>query len=300
MGRLLFLPKGFSVHRCLSVLLILLLAAACSSDPSANAEQSIATTASTASLPLNAEGVPLVARVNGTEITLPQFERELLRTQQVNTGIDSMSQRLYVLETLVDQVLITQAAAEMNIIVSDAELNAEIQANVELAGGTDAWQAWLNINFYTEDEFRNTLRLTLITGRVRDTVTQDIQAVHARHILVRTEAEANEILTRLQAGEDFATLAAQSLDVTSQNTGGDLDWFRRYELMEPSLEDIAFSLQPGQIAGPIPTRLGYHIIQTLEIGERPIEAVDQAETTRIRFENWLNRRRDTATIERYI
>ncbi len=301
--------------RFLILLLILALAAACSAAPSpvvsptqpgsTTVPDVIPTAVPTANLPLNEAGVALVARVNGADITLPQFERAVARAQYDSVVSDSSLLQVTVLDTMIEQVLIDQAATQMNIVVSDGELDTELQANIQLAGGQQAWQNWLSANQYTEAEFRDILRSTLITSRVRDAVTlanneAALEQVRARHILVRTEAEALDILARLQAGEDFATLATVSLDVTTRDNGGDLGWFTRDELMEQSLADVAFSLQPGQIAGPIPTRLGYHIIQTLEVGERPAEIEDQASLAQARFETWLDSQRASATIERYI
>ncbi|MFN8374859.1 MAG: peptidylprolyl isomerase [Anaerolineae bacterium] len=290
-------------------LLIVLLAAACGPEPVAVTivPTDIPTVIPTPNLPVNDAGVAVVARVNGTEITLPQFERAVSRAQQESVVADPSLLRLQVLDTLIEQVLIDQAAVQMNITVTDAEIDAELDANVQLAGGEQAWQNWLSANQYTQDEFRETLRATLVTARVRDAVTQQtatvsttIEEVHARHILVRTEAEANDLLARLQAGEDFATLATLSLDVTTRDSGGDLGWFTRDELMEQSLADVAFALEPGQIAGPVPTRLGYHIIQTLEVHERAAEAEDQASLAQNRFQDWLEQQRQNAAIERFI
>lgn len=305
--------------RLLILLFILVLAAACSPAPSADTPTTAPTTVSTvppdsptiaptvASLPLNDAGLAVVARVNGADITLPQFERALARAQQESVIADPTLLRLTVLDTLIEQMLIDQAATQMNIVVSDEEINTELQTNIQLAGGQQAWEGWLTTNQYTEAEFRDTLRATLITSRVRDAVTQDesssptIEEVHARHILVRTEAEANDILARLQAGEDFATLASLSLDVSTRDSGGDLDWFTRDDLVYvPALADVAFSLEPGQIAGPVPTRLGYHVIQTLEVRESTAEVQDQALLAQERFERWLDEQRTNATIERFI
>jgi parvulin-like peptidyl-prolyl isomerase len=145
----------------------------------------------------------------------------------------------------------------------------------------------------------------LIAGAMRDQITQQLPAnvpqVHARHILVDTEAEAINVLNRLQTGEDFAALAASlSQDVTTRETGGDLGWFVEGELLEPLLTQVAFSLNSGEIGGPVATRLGYHIIQTLERAEGPVSPDKQALLAQIHFENWLRGLTFNAVIERYL
>jgi parvulin-like peptidyl-prolyl isomerase len=173
------------------------------------------------------------------------------------------------------------------------------------AGGAEAWQQWLTSNNYTEEELRATLRDTLLTSRVRDRITGDLSQpvlqTHARHILVATQEQANDLLVRLQNGEDFAALAGQySLDTSTSVNGGDLGWFTSEELLEPTLSQIAFQLQPGQIAGPIQTSLGFHIIQKIESAEREIDPEKRAQLGQSRFESWLNTLAASATIEQYL
>jgi peptidyl-prolyl cis-trans isomerase C len=265
-----------------------------------------AVTPAPATLPSNADGVPVVARVNGADITLPDFQRTLARYEQQQPNVaDASALQTAVLNTMIEQVLIEQAATEQQITVNDTELDAEIQANIALAGSDSAWQDWLQVNQYTAEEFRETLRDTLMTGQVLEIVTQDLLGdvphVHARHILVEAEAEANELLSRLSNGEDFAVLAAEySLDDTTARQGGDLGWFTEDELLEPALAHAAFSLEPNMVTGPIQTLLGYHVIQTLERADRPIPEDRLPEVMQARFEHWVDSLVATATIERYL
>lgn len=259
-----------------------------------------------AALPTNDEGVSIVARVNETDITLPEFQRTLARYEQQQPAVtDAAALQASVLDTMIEQVLIEQAAAAQDITVTDEELDTEIQSNVALAGSDQAWQDWLAVNQYTEAEFRETLRDTLITSKVLQSLTGDLTApvpqVHARHILVETEAQASEVLRRLNNGEDFSALAAEySLDETTARQGGDLGWFTEDELLTPSLGRVAFSLQPNMVAGPIQTLLGYHIIQTLELADRPIPEERMPEVMQARFERWVESLVNAATIERYL
>ena len=162
---------------------------------------------------------------------------------------------------------------------------------------------WLR-NLFTDEEFRLEIRAGLIAGLMRDRVVNVPEValqVHARHILVKTEAEANAVLARLQNGEDFVALAAElSQDITTRDQGGDLGWFVEGELLEPALSQVAFALQDGQIGGPVPTRLGYHIVQKLESAERPLEAEKRVLLARIQFEDWVRGLTFNAIIERYI
>jgi parvulin-like peptidyl-prolyl isomerase len=256
-------------------------------------------------LPLNQDGEQIVARVNDQEITLREFERAFDRSRRETDLASYDALAVAVLDTLIEQILINQAAAEMDIVVDEAEIEAELQANRGIVAGDAAWQSWLESNLFTEEEFRESLHDALLTQRVRDVVTRPVGTmvtqVHARHILVSTEEEAHVILSRLNSGENFAALAGDySRDVTTREQGGDLGWFVRDDLLTPELADVAFGLEPGETAGPVETMLGYHIIETLGFGERQTQPDEQSAIVATQFTDWLRPLLQEATIERYI
>ncbi len=95
---------------------------------------------------------------------------------------------------------------------------------------------------------------------------------HARHILVKSEAEAKKIIRELDRdhGRNFAALAkADSIDPSKAN-GGDLGWFPLSNMV-PSFSAALAKLKVGQITqAPVHTRFGWHVIQLL--GTRPMHA----------------------------
>lgn len=246
-----------------------------------------------------------VALVNGTPIPVSYFESVLARQQNGLDVADTTALEAKVLNDLITQLLIEQQAIQRGITVSDEMLDAEIAELRTLVGNDEtAWQAWLEQNLYTEDNFRQELRAQLIITQMRDAVVGEVSSdtvqVHARHILVSTKEQADEVLVRLDNGEDFVELARQySLDVTTREEGGDLGWFTEIELLEPLVAETAFSLEVGQISPPIATRLGYHIIQTLEFDTLPLTAEKQEQVAKAIFTEWINTLNDSAVIERY-
>ena len=147
----------------------------------------------------------------------------------------------------VSYLLVDPLALEPTVAVSDDEIRASYDANQE---------------DYTQDE------------RVR-----------ARHILLRVEDEAQaaavearlaDIRARIEAGEDFATLAAEvSDDPSSKVRGGDLGFFGRGTMIG-AFEDAAFGAEPGLLVGPVRTNFGFHLIEVLEKqpgGSRSLEEV---------------------------
>ncbi len=132
------------------------------------------------------------------------------------------------------------------------------------------------------------------------------EEIHARHILVNNDQEelAKEIIAELDAGGDFAKIAAEkSQDPGSGASGGDLGWFKRGMMVKP-FEDAAFALEPGQYTKtPVKSDFGWHVIlleeKRLE-SPPPFEAqaprIEQ-ELVRETFDREMSALRDAAKIE---
>ncbi|HKJ67067.1 MAG TPA: peptidyl-prolyl cis-trans isomerase, partial [bacterium] len=70
---------------------------------------------------------------------------------------------------------------------------------------------------------------------------------------------ATEALQRARSGEDFAELAREYSDGPSASEGGDLGWFGRGQMV-PAFEEAAFDTPTGEVAGPVLSQFGYHVI----------------------------------------
>ena len=92
--------------------------------------------------------------------------------------------------------------------------------------------------------------------------TPPVNEVKASHILVKTKEEALAIIARLDAGEDFATIAKElSQDPGSGANGGDLGYFGPGQMV-PEFEKAAFALEVGQYTKePVQSQFGWHIIK---------------------------------------
>ena len=79
-----------------------------------------------------------------------------------------------------------------------------------------------------------------------------------------TQEDAQKVLERLQAGEDFAAWQAElSYDTATKGKGGEMDWQARGE-MPPEIESAVFSLEVGQLSQPLYQYGTYYIYQMLE------------------------------------
>ena len=84
----------------------------------------------------------------------------------------------------------------------------------------------------------------------------------ALHILVKTEAQALDIMKQLAAGADFQQLAKKYSTCPSKKRGGDLGEFKKGDMVA-SFDNAVFSCELLQPVGPVKTRFGYHIIKVL-------------------------------------
>lgn len=131
---------------------------------------------------------------------------------------------------------------------------------------TEEEQVWLRyLPTKNEDEAR--LKIQELNAGIE---TQ----VHARHILVATQAEAEAVINRLKEGEDFAALAAElSTDTSNKDQGGDLGWFGRGKMVA-EFEEAAFNGEIGLYPFPVETSFGFHVIEILGKEQRPIDRTE--------------------------
>jgi peptidyl-prolyl cis-trans isomerase C len=89
--------------------------------------------------------------------------------------------------------------------------------------------------------------------------------IRASHILVKTEDEAQKVLSRLKKGEKFEAIAkAVSIDTGSAKNGGDLGFFKKGQMV-PEFERAAAALKVGEItSAPVKSPFGYHIIKVTD------------------------------------
>ena len=255
------------------------------------------------------------ALVNGQAISLSEYQKQLAqaRTYFIGQDLDPNSEEgqqalaqvgRQVLDHLIDQILIEQAAAREGITVSDEEVDASVQKIKEEMGEETFNESLATANLTYED-FVRTQRSMLISNAVIAQVTASLpteaEQAHACHILVESRPEAEQALARLRAGEEFAALAKElSLDETSRNDGGDLGWFPR-GIMPPALEEVAFSLALGETSDVVETPYGFHILQVLEVDPAREIPTDMQESLRQwAFMEWMEEQRAQATVERFV
>lgn len=121
---------------------------------------------------------------------------------------------------------------------------------------------------YTFADYRKIVEISLLRDRLNQVLGNEVKTteeeIHARHILVKTFAEAQAVEARLKAGEDFAKVAADvSIDPSGKSAGGDLGWAPHGQYVA-EFEDAVWKLPLLTVSDPVTSSFGVHIIEVLE------------------------------------
>ena len=245
---------------------------------------------------------PLAAVVNGENLLLADFEAEaqryLLALGEEADQVLSEDQREVVLDQMIDEMLLSQAAVENGFELQEAEFEQRLQELEDAVGGVDALDGWMAQYGYSPDGFAASLRRSISAAWQRDEVIAQVaetaEQVHPRQILVRDQELAEDILANLQSGAEFATLALRYDPLT----GGDLGWFPRGYILLPEIEEASFALQPGEYSEIVSTSYGYHIVEVIERDEqRKLEPEALKTLQRQKMRDWLIEQREQSQIE---
>ena len=207
---------------------------------------------------------PVVAKINGFEIHQSDLN---LAEEDIGHDLpagDETSKRDYLINYVTDLVLVAQAA-EAKKIPDTSEFRQRLtflrnKALMETVLGQEAKDA------VSEPTLR----------KIYEDATKNAsgeEEVRARHILFRVsdpndqaaskaaENKVKDTIARLNKGEDFAKLAsALTEDPSGKQNGGDLGYFTR-DQMVPEFSEVAFSMDKGQISGPVKTQFGWHVLK---------------------------------------
>jgi foldase protein PrsA len=215
----------------------------------------------------------VVAKVNDRVITDDQLYQRLFKLYGAQ-----------VLGQMISEMLVEDEAEARGVSVSDKELAARL---AELRTGfadTTEFSNWLVSQRLTTDDLMRQLRLgmlqeqVIVAARGLTVTPQEVdtfftvnkerlgtpELFHCSHILVPTEAEAEEVVIALEAGADFAKLASlKSQDPATKDQGGDIG-FVALAALAPELQQAVSSLEAGATSGVVASNAGFHTIKLME------------------------------------
>lgn len=261
-----------------------------------------------------------------TTLVLPQIQQQL-QGQELPEEQKLMVEQ-NILEQLIVQKLILDQAFHLNITADEEMIAQQMESAKQFLPDADMDQ----LEKLLKDDLivQQTIQETVIANlAVSDEETQSYydgrleqfqeqEQVQASHIIVIVEPEADQatkdtarqkiddILAKATAGEDFAELAKEFSEGPSKDSGGDLGFFSRGQMV-PEFEEVAFAMNEGDISGIVETQFGYHIIKvTGKKPERqiPFEEVEGQirqslldEKINVGVTEWIDELRSNATIE---
>jgi len=237
----------------------------------------------------------VAADVAGEEITQTQLDEVIAqaesRLKAQGQKIPAAGSQEYqafqqnALQFLVQRAQFEQKAEELGVSVSDAEVEERLKRVLTqfFGGSQKKFEQALKKQGISEEQVREELRATLLSEKIFEKVGNSVKVTDAeiqayydsnpqlyakkdsrevRHILVTSNALADDLYAQLNDGADFAALAKKySTDPGSKDTGGKLTIQRGQTV--PPFDKVAFRLKVGELSKPLKTQYGWHVIEAL-------------------------------------
>jgi len=224
-------------------------------------------------------------KVNDQAVSRESFDKKMTayKTYYSNQGVDFEGEQgeatlktlqSQILEDLIKTALIEQEIAKNKWDVKDTEITKQLE-ELKAQGTPEDYQKMLGEQALTEQDIINYYTFTanvtrdvkVSDGEIKKFFEANLtkyggqdEQVKARHILVKTEQEALDIIKQLNAGADFAELAKEKSIDGSKTSGGDLGYFPRGQMV-PEFEEAAFSQKLDEFSQtPVKSQFGYHVI----------------------------------------
>ena len=284
--------------------------------------------------PVPAQFPPVIARVNGQDVTKEEFDR-IIKTMEARAGQPiPPDRRDEIMRGAIDQLvvytLLSQESRNRGIKIDDKEIDEKMAQLKSQFPTQDAFDKALKERGMTVESLRKDARVDLSVTRLMEAETaaipgpsdleakdfytknperfQQKEAVRASHILIRVDekadaaakkkarAEIDAVLKQAKGGADFAKLAQQHSQDGSAAQGGDLNYFDK-GAMVPAFDKVAFELKPGTISDVVTTQFGYHIIKVVD--HRPGRVVPFEESS-VQIKQFLGEQKKQQHSEAFI
>jgi peptidyl-prolyl cis-trans isomerase C len=204
-------------------------------------------------------GNPL-AEVNGEIITTEEFKKEV---ENLPPYLRPVAETPEGRKDLLDRMIVR------SIIIQQAKKNG-LDKSPEIAAKLEELKQQLIVEVFLKKKLEEEAKVS--DAELKKFYDENIDKfktgdqVKASHILVKTEAEAQDVLEQIKKGGNFEELARKYSIDAAKARGGDLGWFGKGSMI-PEFEKVAFAMKEGDTSGIVRSKFGYHIIKLT--GKRP-------------------------------
>lgn len=254
-----------------------------------------------------------ILEVGGTMVYMDYFVKRLrlryLQLRAQGQPFDGGVEPFRLLFNLSGEVLLRQAESQFHLQVPSEAIDKAILAQFGTSENSGTmtgemarrFQEELTGSALTEREYRQMVESQLLTAELDIHLREHAPAAAAQArvqiILLNREEEAQQALARIQSGEDFTELAQKlSRDQDSASQGGHVGWVPQ-GVFGPAFDQVAFTLQPGNIGGPVASKEGYYLLRVL--GREDDRLVSPENLSRLQanaLEYWLEKERGKGQI----
>lgn len=210
----------------------------------------------------------ILAKVGGLAIMESEVEEMVMTLRQRGQNYDHPQGRAAILEQLIANKLLL-IEAQKNLYEHNAAFKAQLEkVKEDMLINFAASKVLDEVKDATEDEVKKYYDDNMDKF-------QKGESVNASHILVDSEDKANEILTKINAGEvSFEDAARENSTCPSKDNGGNLGEFTKGQMV-PEFDEAVFSMEVGTISAPVKTQFGYHLIKLISKSEASTYAFDE-------------------------
>lgn len=196
----------------------------------------------------------ILARVGTYTVTENEVNEMIMSLMQRGQNLNTPEGRAMVLEQLIANKLFLLDAGK-NMYEYNAEFKAQLQkVKEDMLVNFAMGKALESVKPATEEEIKK------FYEENKDKFAKG-ESVNASHILVDTEEKATEILAKINAGEvSFEDAARENSSCPSSENGGNLGEFTRGQMVK-EFDEAVFSMEVGEIRGPVKTQFGFHLIK---------------------------------------
>ena len=196
-------------------------------------------------------GPKVLATVNGVEITERDVEIARAEIGEQIANMPAEESRRNLLLYVIENQLLAEAAKKESVDEGDAA--KEVMAYYRRRALHDLYYDRKIRDAVSEDTVKKTYDERIKKIEIKPEVS-------ARHILVKTEEDALDIIERLNRGSEFAELAKEKSTGPSGSQGGDLGYFSKGQMV-PEFDKVVFTLKKGEVSEPVKTQFGWHVIK---------------------------------------